>query len=232
MLPRSSKYYYISVFRNSQALVSDFGNFVISHKVSPRRLAGGGGETVFFMKSNILLFYLNRVLNWFQNWDHITRVIAISGFLISLYNLFYGVITQRRNFEIRVYDIKSYEDVTFLLIGIENHSRISVSITQITSRIDGENTVCTAFPTQVRCIITKVNDEPVGSNFLLSTPLPITVPGLSANSALVLFEGLSKLPQNSATHLPVQVCTTRGRPLEMKWLLPEGWASRRNIDPL
>lgn len=42
MLPPSSKYYYISVFRNSQAPISNFGNFVISHKENPRRLAGVG----------------------------------------------------------------------------------------------------------------------------------------------------------------------------------------------
>lgn len=175
---------------------------------------------------------LKELLLWLQNWDHATRIIAITGFLISLYNLLHGIITQRRNFKIRVYDIKSYEDVTFLLIGIENHSNLAVSITQMTSRIDGENTVCTAFPTQIRGIVMRMGDKVIGGNFLLSTQLPITVPGLSANSALVLFEGLSKLPQNSATHLHVQVCTTRGRPLEMKWLLPEGWASRRNIEPL
>lgn len=182
------------------------------------------------MELSVLFSYLNEFLIWLQDWEHITRVIAITGFLISLYNLLYGIITQRRNFEIRVYDIKSYSDVTFLLIGIENHSRLSVSITQMTSRIEGENTVCTAFPTEVRGVVTRVNNEKVGGNFLFSTPLPITVPAMSANSALVLFEGQSKLLQNSATHLPVQVCTTRGHPLEMKWLLPEGWASRRNID--
>ncbi len=55
MLPRSSKYYYIHVFRNSQALVSDFGNFVISHKVSPRRLAGGGGDYRYNMKVVLLI---------------------------------------------------------------------------------------------------------------------------------------------------------------------------------
>ena len=86
------------------------------------------------------------------------------------------------------------------------------------------------FPEEIAGVVTRVNNEKAGGNFLFSTPLPVTVPAMSSNSALVLFEGQSKLLQNSATHLPVQVCTTRGRPLEMKWLLPEGWASRRNID--
>lgn len=173
---------------------------------------------------------LKGLLLWLQNWDHATRIIAITGFLISLYNLLYGIVTQRRNLKIRVYEIKSYADVTFLRIGIENRSRLSIAITQMTLRVGGENTVCTAAPTQLKGCVKRVNNEIIGTEFVFTTPLPITVPGMSAGSALVLFEGMSKLPQNSATHLRVQVCTTRGRPLEMRWSLPEGWASRRNTD--
>ena len=123
--------------------------------------------------------------------------------------------------------LKSYADVTFLRISIENHSRLSIAITQMTSRIEEENIVCTATPTEIKFAVRRIDKEIIGTTSVFSSPLPIPVAGMSACSALVLFEGMSKLPQNSATHLPVQVCTTRGRPLEMKWSLPAGWASRR-----
>lgn len=172
---------------------------------------------------------INGALLWFQNWDNITRIIAIVGFLISIYNLLSGIASQRMNFDIRVYKIKSYRDVTFLHIGIENKSRLSVSIMQIILLVGEGKIPCTAVPTLVRTKTLREGKNIVDIKQTFSSPLPITVSGLSAQSALVLFENMQELPADETTFLTVQVCTNRGRPVQMKLELPLGWASQRKV---
>lgn len=130
---------------------------------------------------------INGVLLWFQNWDNLTRIIAIVGFLISIYNLMSGIASQRQNFDIRVYRIKSYRDVTFLHVGIENKSRLSVAITQMILMHGEEKIPCTAVPTLVRTKTLREGKDIVDIKQTFSSPLPITISGLSAQSALVLF---------------------------------------------
>lgn len=170
---------------------------------------------------------LSSVESWLQNWDNATRVIAITGFLISLYNLLYGIVTQHKNFKIRVYGIKSYQDVTYLHIGIENKSSLSIAITQMFLLCGDCKTVCTASPTLLHETVRRSGQEVIDRKQTFSTPMPITISGLSAQSAFVLFEHTQELPEDSATHLTVQVCSTRGRPVQMKLELPVGWASQR-----
>lgn len=170
---------------------------------------------------------INAIVDWLCNWDNATRVIAITGLVISLYNLLLGIITQRRSFKIRVYDIKSYLDVTFIGIGIENRSRLSVAITQLSLYCGGTKTLCTPVPTLLYESIRRKGDEVTNRKQTYSTQLPITIAGLSAQSAFVLFEHLPELPRSDATSLTVEVCTNRGRPVQMTLELPEDWSSRR-----
>ena len=171
--------------------------------------------------------FLKNVLLFFNDRESITFTIAISGFLISLYNLLYGIITQHKNLEIRVYDIKSYSDVTYLHVGIENKSRLSIAVTQIYLLHGGSKSACSASPTLLRETVRRSGNEVIDRKQTFSTPMPVAISGLSAQSAFILFEHLQELPEDSATHLILEVCSTRGRPVQMKLELPEGWASRR-----
>ena len=171
------------------------------------------------MFSNIML--------WFTDWDNATGMIAIAGFVLSLYNLFIGIFTQRKSFRIRVYDIKSYSDVTFLTVGIENRSRLSIAITQLHWHYQNHVIPCTSTPTLLCESVRRKGHEEISRRQTYSSPLPITVSGLSAQSAFILFEDLPELPENDTTSLSVEVCTNRGRPVQMTLELPDGWAARR-----
>lgn len=166
-------------------------------------------------------------VDWLCNWNNVTRVIAITGLAISLYNLLFGIITRRRSFKICIYDIKSYLDITYLFIGIENRSQLSIAITQISLCCGGTKKTCTPLPTLLHEDIRTKGEILISRKQIYSTQLPITVAGLSAQSAFVLFEYLTELPKNDATFLTVEVCTNRGRSAQMKIELPQGWASRR-----
>lgn len=171
--------------------------------------------------------FLKKVLLFFNDRERITFTIAISGFLISLYNLLYGIITQHKNLEIRIYGIKSYYDVTYLHVGIENKSRLSIAVTQIYLLHRESKIACAASPTLLHETIRRSGNEVIDRKQTFSTPMPITIAGLSAQSAFILFEHLQELPEDSATHLMLEVCSTRGRPVRMRLELPGDWACQR-----
>lgn len=162
------------------------------------------------------------VLQWAKT--NPTAAIASLSLMLSLYNLANDLISKRRNFRIRIYSIKSYKDVTYLHIGIENKSRLSIAVTQFFLLCGEGKTACTPSSTLLCETIRRSGKEITGVRQIFSTPMPIAV---SAQSAFVLFEGMQELPADSATHLTVQVCSTRGRPVQMKLELPAGWASQR-----
>ncbi len=166
------------------------------------------------------------VLQWAKT--NPTAAIASLSLMLSLYNLANDLISKRKNFRIRIYSIKSYKDVTYLHIGIENKSRLAIAVTQFFLLCGEGKTACTPSSTLLRETIRRSGKEITGVRQIFSTPMPIAVSGLSAQSAFVLFEGMQELPEDSATHLTVQVCSTRGRPVQMKLELPAGWASQRN----
>lgn len=163
------------------------------------------------------------------DWNTITQIIAVTGFLISVYNLVSGIVSQRRNFAIQIYEIKSYADVTFLHIGIENKSRLSVSITQIILMCGGDKIPCTAGPTLLHSRTLRQGSEIIDSKKIFSSPMPLTVSGLSGQSAYILFENMQELPADESTFLTVEVCSNRGRPAKMKLELPADWASQRKV---
>lgn len=172
---------------------------------------------------------LKSALAWLHDWNHITQIIAIVGFLISIYNLAISVMTQRKNFDIRIYGIKSYKDVTFLNIGIENKSRLAIAITQMILICGEERIPCTAVPTLVCTNTLREGNNIISMKQTFSSPLPLTVSGMAAQSALVLFENMKELPADEATSLTVEVCTNRGQPVRMKLELPADWAFQRRV---
>lgn len=169
------------------------------------------------------------ILSWLQKRENITFIIAIAGFLISIYNLLNGIFTQRRNLRFRLYGIKSYKDVTFLHIGIENKSRLSVAITHMFLMLDSGKYPCAAEPTLLCTNTLRQGNEVLSEKRTFSTAFPITIPALSAQSAYILFERMRELPSDEATHLNFEVCANRGRPMRMKLELPADWASQRKV---
>lgn len=139
------------------------------------------------------------------------------------------MLTQRKSFKIRVYGIQAEADITLLNIGIENCSRLSIAVTQITLLCKNSRTPCTANPTLLCESVRRKGREEISRKQTYSTQMPITVAGLSAQNAFILFEDLPELPASDATTLTVEVATNRGRPIQMKLELPDGWAAQRKI---
>lgn len=172
---------------------------------------------------------LKIVIKWLLVRENITFLIAVLGFLLSIGNLAFSLISHRRSFKLHVYDIKTFQDVLFMNVGIENRSRLSVSIMRV-SLVQGKNKhFCTATPTLIYKETTRLGATITSEKETLSTPLPINVPGLGAQSAIILFEGLQDLPKDDATNLTVVIRSNRGCSSKMKLQLPEDWASRNSL---
>lgn len=165
----------------------------------------------------------------FVNKDNITLLIAILGFVMSLITWVKKFLTQRRKLSGKVLGIKSYEDVTFIYLLLENKSMLPISVTWIALRCGGESYPCTPLPVRIFEKVRRSRGEIIEIKREYSTPMPITIGELGAVNALVFFENLRQLPPDDATHLNLQVCTNRGKPMQMTLLLPEDWASQRNV---
>lgn len=163
-----------------------------------------------------------------MNKDNITLIIAVLGFVMSLITWVKNSVMQRKKLIGKVLGIKSYADVTFIHLLLENKSILPISVTWIALKCNDESYPCTPLPVLVFENIRKSGSEIVEIKREYSTPIPITIGELGAVNALVLFENLRQLPPNDATHLNLQVCTNRGKPIEMSLLLPEDWACQRS----
>ena len=81
--------------------------------------------------------------------DWITFGIAVAGFLMSLATWVKDFITQRKHIEGKVLDIKSYKNVTYMDLLIENRSRLPISITDISLALGGIAYHCAPLPVLV-----------------------------------------------------------------------------------
>lgn len=163
--------------------------------------------------------------------QNITFVIAVAGFLMSLATWVKDFVSQRKNLAGRILGIKSYANVTYMDLALENRSRLPIAITHFRLLLGEKIFDCAPLPTLVSAKEQRRGNELVKRTEEYSTALPIQLLSLGATNCLVLFERLPVLPPNDATHLTLLIGTNRGKEVRMTLPLPEGWASLRNFLP-
>lgn len=154
--------------------------------------------------------------------DNITLVIAIVGFIISIYNLILSIVTQRKSLEITILDIYSLHDIIAINISIENRSRLPIAITNFTLvSNDSYRTNCTPIPTLLFENVRRIGKEVVERKQTYSTQLPISISSLAAANAIVIFEKVQEPLPVDSTQVTVLVGTNRGKAVQMKLSLPQ-----------
>lgn len=169
--------------------------------------------------------------DWFVLYrESITLWIAVIGFIMSTATWISTLASKRRNLKGKILKIKSYADITYIYLLLENRSSLPIAVTQIILHQELEDNQCSPLPTEVSHHIYRDGDAIYHCRAELSTQLPIQIPSLSAMTALVLFERLTQLPPDDATHLNLEVLTNRGKEIRAKLPLPKGWADQRYND--
>lgn len=161
--------------------------------------------------------------------QNITFAIAVAGFLMSLATWIKDYISQRQNLTGRILGIKSYANVTYINLVLENRSRLPIAVTSIDLIYNQNVYTCTALPKRVSSLTERRNKEIVKYTEEFSTALPIQLQQLGASVALVLFERMDLLPPNDAKALNLVIHTNRGNPIQMTLELPEDWAAQRKF---
>ena len=157
----------------------------------------------------------------------VTFWIAVAGFIMSFLSWVHTFFTQRKNFDISILQIKSFVSVTYLYLLFSNKSRLPIAITNVQLLFDGKSYNCTPIPKLVSATEKKRGRDVIKRTEEYSKELPIMVPSLGAVNGIVLFEGMTRLPQDNAKHLTLLICTNRGSPVQKTLGLPEGWAAQR-----
>lgn len=159
----------------------------------------------------------------------VTFLIAVAGFAMSMASWVHTFVTQRKKFDVEIVAAKSYADVTYLHLIIQNKSRLPVAITRISLLLNGMWFNCTPIPVMVSATERKRGSEVIKRTEEYSTALPIQLSSLGATNCLVLFEGLPYLPSDDATHLTLSIYTNRGKAVKRSLELPAEWASQRKV---
>lgn len=168
------------------------------------------------------------MLTWLTM-QNVTFAIAVVGFLMSLASWIKDFISQRQNLAGHILGMKSYADVTYIYLELENRSRLPVAVTSIDLIFNHSIYTCTAIPKLVSSTTKRSKTEIIKYTEELSTPIPIQLQQLGATVALVLFEKVNPLPPDDTTALTLVVHTNRGKPIQMTLELPAEWACQRNI---
>ena len=161
--------------------------------------------------------------------ENLVDIAGILGFIMSLTAWIYTLHSNRVNLKVSIYDIKSFEETTFLNMLFVNNSKLPISITNISVIINDRTIKCTTASKIIYENVRKSGKEILGVDIQRSASLPIQIQALNAVREFILFENLQELPKSSATHLTFLISTNRGKLIEKSLQLPAEWAHRRSI---
>lgn len=169
------------------------------------------------------LSLLQRFLIELSNGD-IALWISVITFVMSAASWIRVFLVERRRLRFTVQLFKAREHTAYMVLMIENKSRMPIAISRISLKLNGKLADCTPFPAKV--IGTKSADVETST---YSAKIPIQLDGLSSTSCIVLFEDIPSEIPSLSTHLNFEVLTNRGRTVKKTLQLPQGWASREYI---
>lgn len=139
--------------------------------------------------------------------DIVTLAISALGALVALATPIYLLIVKRPSVKVSCIEWRALNGTAFFLLCFANASQLPTAITNISLVIDGNPYPCEPTPKLIRSHTRKVGVEVVSHTDELSVPLPIKLDPRSAQSGLVLFEGLPHIPSADATQVTFQVDT-------------------------
>ena len=146
-------------------------------------------------------------------------ITGILGFIISLINLAYFLLSKRKKINVRFGKMTirdSYHGKNALIIQyfFENQSQLPVSITRIQFCIDGHSYDCDEIPTIVEQKISSTNGEVYDREVIKSSFPPFNLSSLAAKSGFLLFAIPKDMQLNPDKDLIFRICTNRGKAVQ------------------
>jgi hypothetical protein len=169
------------------------------------------------------------MLKWLLERENITFVIAVAGFAMSAASWVFTLVTQHKKIAITVSRWNCIEDVCFFYIGIENRSRLPISITKVELQTGDTWVTCTLHPEFIHSDTQHDSSGAViASRVYYSLDMPIQIDSLGAACGYLLFQGPRQMLETTSTQATVRVSTNRGAAKKMKLRLPPSLADLEN----
>ena len=155
--------------------------------------------------------------------QNITLILSIFGSIGTLITL----ISQRKNLKINIISSTYNQNIhqLILVITFENRSQLPISVTSVSSTINGKKISPLPYPNCVGNYEYKKSDIIVDRKFEYNLKLPVDIQQLCAVSGYILLDVSPKELQTLSTPLILQVHSTRGmaqkielKPDQIKWL--------------
>ena len=139
-----------------------------------------------------------------EKWEIVSHIVGISGFILSFITAIALLVNERKNLEIRIYDVMRKGDRNYLLFSIVNKSRLNISVLAV--HIIQDETFELDHNSKYFQSIT-VKDRVIHESFTVG--LPINICGLdSVRGVARTIKGVHTLYSSSAE---VVIYTNRGR---------------------
>lgn len=153
---------------------------------------------------------MNELLEFIKS--HYSSILSISAFIISLINLVYLVLTNRKNLKFNIinYTIANVNNKKFYIFNIEliNKSRLPISINEITIKDNKEKYKIIKSPRMLAEKDRTRNSEIIRHQEIHSAKFPINVLGLSSEQRFIVMYGPEKIKSNNSI---IIISTNRGK---------------------
>ena len=148
--------------------------------------------------------------------ENITFLLGAFGSLGTLYALF----AQRKNISLSIQSY-SYKNKSLpMFVSFTNHSRLPISILNVSVVQDNVCYPCVYIPTVVCEHTRRSGKEIISHREEFSVQFPISLASLAGSSGYLYFDKLPENYPNNATTLTLEVSTNRGRAKKMKLSVP------------
>lgn len=150
--------------------------------------------------------------------DNLTLALSIFGSVGTLASFLFSVLKNRKNINVEIVGRRFSDNPSFLLVYtlFENNSRLPISITGISVKLDSIWYPCEKIPIVTLTETTRQNGEITSHHEHRSLSFPIFITGLGGTSGYVYFEFPESSLSPNTTHLNFLISTNRGKAIEKK----------------
>lgn len=148
--------------------------------------------------------------------ENITFILAAIGSCGTLFFWIKSYFDNRVKLTFKAVEKLNNDKSLLLYIMLENCSRLTISINQITIVSQNNKVNCAEIPKKVYTVTTRIGSEVTDQQNYYSLNMPIVLNPLCGTSGYLYFAGNQFVPLDSSTELIVEFRTNRGKKVQKK----------------
>lgn len=148
--------------------------------------------------------------------DNITLVLSIIGSVGTIVTWFVAWLKSRKNISVIIVKICKTKNYLFMYLMITNNSRLPITINNVSIIHDDITYPCFELPTKILSSETRTGDLVKDTKNYYTVKFPINLSSLMGTSGYFAFDIPQEDLQTLTTPVKLQVCTNRGKAIEMK----------------